>query len=235
MQQVLEPVRVPAAPEQVEQDARIEVAGPGAHDQALQRRQPHRGVDRQAATDGRCGGAVAEVQGHQAQLAGVTAEDLGGFARDVLVADAVHAEAPDAGLPGDLAVHRVGRRGGRKVGEPRRVEDGDLREVGPGLPGQPDTGQRGRVVQRCELGELLQLAQRLVVDPRRTREAARRRARPGGPPLAGRRRRPPGSPLRPARRPPRARSRRVARPSHGRWTGRSRDRPPGTSATRSRR
>ena len=53
--------------QQVQQDAGVEVAGPGAHHQPLQRGQAHRGVDRAPAPDRRRRGAVAEVQHDQAQ------------------------------------------------------------------------------------------------------------------------------------------------------------------------
>ena len=119
---------------------------------------------------------------------------------------------------GDLPVQGVRRGGGRQAGEPRRVEDRHLRQVGPRLPGQPDAGQRGRVVQGRELGEVLQLAQRRR---RRAGSAAVNRLPPCTTrwPTARRsvRRRPPAPPRRPARRPPRDRSRRAARPSRGRW------------------
>ena len=172
VQQVLEAVRVPAPSQQVEQDARVEVAGPGAHDQALERGQPHRGVDGYAAEDRRGRGAVAEVQRHQAQPGEVTAEEPGRLARDVLVADAVHAVAPDACLPGDLPVQGVRRGGGGQAGEPRRVEHGHLRQLGPRALGQPDPGQRRWVVQRGELGEPVQFAERVVVQKRRPGEPA---------------------------------------------------------------
>ncbi|SLJ80361.1 Uncharacterised protein [Mycobacteroides abscessus subsp. abscessus] len=59
---------------QVPEDAGIEVTAPGAHDQALQRGQAHRGVDRAATAHGRRRGAVAEVEDDLAQPRRVAVE-----------------------------------------------------------------------------------------------------------------------------------------------------------------
>ena len=86
VQQVLEPVDVEVAvAQQVQQHAGVEVAGAGAHDQPLQRRQPHRRVHRAAAADRGRRGAVAEVQ-HDLVAARPRAGpgSRGRLARDVL-------------------------------------------------------------------------------------------------------------------------------------------------------
>jgi hypothetical protein len=65
---------------QVRHDRRVDVAAAGAHDQALERGEPHRGVD--AATTGDRGGAraVAEVQHDHVGLLRPAAEQPGGGA-----------------------------------------------------------------------------------------------------------------------------------------------------------
>ena len=84
-----------AVAQQVQQQPGVEVAGTGAHDQALQRGEAHRRVDRSAAADRRRRGAVAQVQHDLVQLGDRTAEERGRLARDVLVADPVRAVPPD--------------------------------------------------------------------------------------------------------------------------------------------
>ena len=61
--------RHPGHPVQVEDDRRVEVAGAGAHHQALQRGQAHRGVHAAAARDRGGAGAVAQVQHDDVHLA----------------------------------------------------------------------------------------------------------------------------------------------------------------------
>ena len=109
-----------------------------------------------AVADRRGGGAVAEVQRRPgAARRGHGRGTAAASRRDVLVADAVHAVAPDACLPVDLAgPARTSRRrpAGRRTTPCRRRPPAAARER---LPGQPDPGQRRRVVQRGELGELV--------------------------------------------------------------------------------
>ena len=101
---------------------------------------------------------------------------------DVLVRGAVEPVAANVPLPRDIPVDRVGRRGGRQVVEERGVEDGDVRQVGQRPAGHPDAEHGGRVVQRRQRRELLQLRDQRVVDQRRLGTGPGRRARRGGRP-----------------------------------------------------
>ena len=60
----------------------VDVAGSGAHHQALQRGQTHRGVDGPAAADRRRRAAVAQVQHDLVQLAQVAARGVSAAVRD---------------------------------------------------------------------------------------------------------------------------------------------------------
>ena len=62
---------------------------------ALERRQPHRGVERLAVLDRRDAGAVAHVAGDEAELVEVLLHQVGAAARDVLVRGAVEAVLAD--------------------------------------------------------------------------------------------------------------------------------------------
>ena len=62
-------------------DRGVDVARPGAHDQPLERRQAHRGVDAATAGDGGHRRPVAEVGDDQVELGERPAEELGGAAR----------------------------------------------------------------------------------------------------------------------------------------------------------
>ena len=112
VQQILEAVGVVAAAQQVQQHARVEVAGACAHHQPLQRRQPHRRVDGPAAAHRRRRGAVAQVEDDQGEVGRRPAEEPGCLARDVLVADPVRAVPADAHAPRPL-------RGPRRTSPPR--------------------------------------------------------------------------------------------------------------------
>ena len=105
--------------------ARVDVAAARAHDQALERRQAHGGVDRPAVLDGRDRGAVAEVAGDEVRVLGRPRFSISTARRGhVAVAGAVEAVAADAVLLVQLvgqAVEVGGRRawsGGRRCRRP---------------------------------------------------------------------------------------------------------------------
>ena len=157
------------------------------------------------------------------------AEELRGLLADVLVRGAVEAVAPDVPLRGDVAVDRVRRRRGGQVVEERGVEHGDVRQVGQHLAGHLDAQQRGRVVQRRERRQLVDLAR----SPRRRSIVGSYEVRPAvHHPVPDR------DQARPCRRPPR-RTTSAAVPQRGRRplssVATSRARRPRRSARRSRR
>ena len=85
--------------------------------------------------------------------------------------EAVEAEAPQAEALAPFARQGVGRgrRGQRRV--KRRVEARDRGHAGQGAADGGDAGQGGGLVQGCELGELAQRGDHVVVDERRVAEA----------------------------------------------------------------
>ena len=82
----------------------------------------------------------------------------------------MEAEPPDAEVLAEAAGERVGRRLGRKRRVEGGVEDRDVREVREQAPRLGDRGERGRVVERCELGQALQCGDDRVVEDRRLPE-----------------------------------------------------------------
>src|SRR6478735_3632990 len=141
----------------------VDVAGPGPHDEALQRRQAHRRLDRDAAADGRGGAAVAQVQDHLAQLADGAVEQVGGRAGDPPVRRAVEAVATDRVAFREITGQRICRRLRRQRREEGRVEDGDVRHVEV-LACRFDAGHGGRVVQWGKGAQLAHPVEDRVVD-----------------------------------------------------------------------
>lgn len=114
---------------QVEGHGRVDVTCAGPHDQALQGREAHGGVDRAAAAHGRGGGPVAEVQHDLVDRLDVAAEEGGGGAGDEPVGGAVGAVAAHLVLLGDLLLQRVGGRLLREIGEERGVRHDHVRHL----------------------------------------------------------------------------------------------------------
>ena len=140
---------------QVHEHRGVEVARACAHDEALQRGEAHRGVDRAPAVDRGGRGAVAQVQHDELELVERAPEQLGRAARHELVARAVEAVLAHAVPLGHRAVDRVGEGlGGHRLVE-RGVEDGHVRH-------RVQHGERGanarkvrRIVQGGELAHRL--------------------------------------------------------------------------------
>ena len=150
---------------------RVEVAGAGSHDQALQRGEPHRRVDRLPAADGRCGGTVAQVEDDQVGLVHGFAEQARGLPADEGVRGPVEPVAADPVLLAPRAGNRVGVRDGRHGLVERGVEDRHLGYVGEQLAGDHHPLEVGRVVQRSEGHQLSHLVDQRVVDENRLGEA----------------------------------------------------------------
>ena len=147
------PRREAVAALHVQHDARIERAAAGGHHQPVERREAHGRVDAAAARHGRSRAAVAEVADHQPQLLHGAAEQLGGAAGAVGVAQAVEAVAADPPLARPARGHRVGARSRREAGMEGGVEDRDVRNLRKRRLRRRERLQTWRVVQRRQLGE----------------------------------------------------------------------------------
>ena len=112
---------------QIEDHSRIEISATRPHDQAVQRREPHRGVDAAAVQHGAKAGAIAEMSCDYASL-GQFGRDLGQLSGDVFIGKTVEAVAPHAS-PLILARQRkTGRDGGHRMMK-GCVEAHDLWEI----------------------------------------------------------------------------------------------------------
>ena len=126
-QLVLDLVGVEAGrPRDVGHDARIEVAGAGAHDDAADRRQAHAGVDRAAVAHGCKARTVAQVRKNDLlPPPPVTCPSLQ-LVEQERVRQAMEAVASDS-LCGITFRHRQAAGHLRKIGMKRGVEADDLR------------------------------------------------------------------------------------------------------------
>ena len=154
---------------QVEDDGRIDVAGT-AHHEAFQRGQTHGGLNRLAGDFGGGGSTVADVQHDLLEAFGRLADDGRHDGGDELVGGAMGAVTADVVLLGDFLVQRVGAGSLRQLEEEGGIEHEDLRNIRQ--QGAHDLSALGlrTVVQRGEHGEVLDLADGLVVDQSRLRE-----------------------------------------------------------------
>ncbi len=150
---------------QLDHHAGIDVARAGAHHQALERGHAHGRLRGRAELDRAGAGAVAEVQGDDAQVPEIRVHVLRGEAGHELVAGAVEAEATDAVLVRELAIDRVHLRAPGHARMEGGVEDRDVGHVREQLARGADARQVGRVVQRREGHARLDGADHLVVDP----------------------------------------------------------------------
>ena len=160
-------IRVEAGdPLQVQQHRGVDVAGAGAHHEALERGHPHARLDRAAARHGARGGPVAEVQHDHAEVLDGALEELGRRARHEPVRGAVESVAAHPVLRGELPIDRVRVRRGRQRLVEGRVEHRDMRHVGERPLGRHDAGEVRGVVQRRQHLELLDVALHPVGDHR---------------------------------------------------------------------
>ena len=156
---------------QVGVHGRVEVAGAGAHHQALQRRQPHRGVDRLAAPHGggrrsRCRGAARRGwcrPGARPRRPRPRRRRTRATCRGTRSGGSGAPRArPRDGVGVGVRRHRLVERG---------VEDRDLRHVGEELRRDLDALEVGRVVQRRQRDQVGDRGDHLVVDQHRLGEA----------------------------------------------------------------
>jgi hypothetical protein len=143
-----------------EHEPRVDGTGPGRHHQAVERGEPHGGVDGTAAVHGRERGAGAEMAGHDTQSGRRGRRSVPGELRrpagDVGVrqpVEAVPAQRP-AGPPLGGKGERRRRRGDRRV--ERGVEAGHRGHVGQHRAHGVERGERLGLVQRREVGQRLE-------------------------------------------------------------------------------
>ena len=159
---------MPALLDQVQDHAGVELAGAGAHRQAVERGEAHGRLDAAAGEQRAHRGAAAEV-GDDHPAAGDLRGEFGEAAGDVLVAQAVEAVAADA-----LVVE--GARKGVAVGVlgvaavEGGVEAGDLRQARVDRRDDADGGEVVRLVQRRQRLERGQAGEDVGVDAHRAVE-----------------------------------------------------------------
>ena len=147
-----------------EEDSRVEAAGAGTHDKALERGEAHGGINALAVQDGRAAGTVTEVGRDEADFFGLLAQNLGGFAGHETVACAVGAVAADlvffVELVGDAVEECLAGHGLVESG----VEHGDLRERREELGGAFHTGCVSRFVERGKQGNATDVVNHFLRD-----------------------------------------------------------------------
>ena len=137
---------------QVENDARIEVAAPAAHGQAIERRKAHGRRYALALMDRTQACAAAEMGHDNTTIGGCRTEDVGQNACDVFIGKAVKPVPPDA-LGGEPARQRE-RRGDLGLRMMKgRVEARDLRQCGVKLREGVDGGKVVGLMERCQRNE----------------------------------------------------------------------------------
>ncbi len=152
-------------------EARIDAARAGRHDQALERGEAHRRVDRSPPGHRRERGAGPQVAGHDPEILHRPAEELGRPARCVGVGQPVEAVAAEPPAETPLSRQGVGRRRRRQVGVEGGVEAGDGRDVGQDRRDGVQSGQRLRLVERSEIDQLAETGDHLTIHPDRFAEA----------------------------------------------------------------
>ena len=134
-------------------DPGVDAARACCHDQTLQGREPHRGVDR--ATEGHRSQRPTgtEVGCDQAQLFSRPAQELPRPPAGPGVAEPMKAVAPDAPTLTPRPRYCIRRCLGRHGGMEGRVETGNLGQVGSQGSQGVDGGKTLRIVQGSQIGE----------------------------------------------------------------------------------
>ena len=136
------------------------------NDQALGRREPHRGIYGAAVVHSAERGAVSEMAAYQPKLVGATLQEVRRAQRDIVVGRAVEAVASDGVLLVELVRQSVEVRvGGQGVVE-RRVEDRDLGDGREEPAHLADARHHHRVMERGEGVHRLDLREHLIGDER---------------------------------------------------------------------
>src|SRR5450759_2415635 len=163
-----DPLPVPAAVEEPEDDAGVEGAGARRHDKTVERRERHRGVHASPVPEGAETRAVAEVGGDDASL-----RDLGiefrEAACDVLVREAVESVTADAGVAERAGQsHDVGDV--RVAAMERRVEAGHVKRRRIAGAGGAEGAEAPGLVKRVEGDEPFERREDAIVDGGRSEE-----------------------------------------------------------------
>ena len=145
-------------------DRGIDVAGAGAHDEALQRGQSHRGIDGLAVLHRRDGGAVAEMADDDPQILPLLAENLRRALADIIMAGAVEAVAADLVVLVVFQRNRVQICFRRHRLMERGIKHRDHRHPGHELFAGMNAGQVRRVVERRKIRDIADGADHIVVD-----------------------------------------------------------------------
>ncbi len=143
---------------------RIDVPGAGAHHEALERRQPHAGVDALAAAHGGRAAAVAEVRGHELELRERASQAPGGLLGHVAVARSMKAVTPQFVLLVELVRYRVQEGAAWQGLVKRRIEHRHLQHARKRAPRRRDAQQVGGIVQRRQRGAVADRLHGRVVD-----------------------------------------------------------------------
>ncbi len=150
---------------QIEHDARIDLAGPRAHRQPVERGEPHGALDAAAAVERAHRGAAAEM-GDDHPLRRNVRRDFRQDARDIFVGQTVEAVAPDAfGIETLRDRVMIGQRAmaAMKGG----VEAGDLRQIRETGQDRTDRRQIVRLMKRRQRNVAFQSRQYVLIDPDR--------------------------------------------------------------------
>ena len=147
-----------------EEDCRVEAAGTGTHDKAIQRGETHGGVGALAVQNGGAAGTVTEVSGNEAAVFRLLAEDASGFGSHKAVAGAVEAVTADSVLFIEGIRNAVEESLARHGLVEGGVEYSDLRERREELGGAFHTGSVSRFVQRGKQGNATDVVDHFLGD-----------------------------------------------------------------------
>ena len=155
---------VAALPHEVKHHGGVDIATAATHDQTAQRGKPHRGVNRLAVLH--CGnrGPVTQVHDDLPQITGIEVEEFGNLLGDILVTRAM--SSVTANRIGVSNILRNGEDGGccGEVSKERGIKYGHVGDTGEQLAGNFHTQHVGRIVERCQRGETLNLVHHRVVN-----------------------------------------------------------------------
>ena len=151
-------------------DGWVDGTATGTHHKAVKRRKTHGGIHGHAMVDGGCRAAVAQMQRDQLQVLKGLIEHHGGALGDRAMRGAMGAVFADGILLVKLIRERVHVRLRGQRGEKRGVEHGDHGDARHMLHAGMDAHKRGTVVQRRQLGKLVDLRDDIVVDENGTIE-----------------------------------------------------------------
>jgi hypothetical protein len=149
----------------------IDGAGAGGHHQTFQRGETHGGVDAATIDDRSQRRARAKMAGNDPQVLHRLVEQLRGAVGAVGMGESMESIAADVVTLPPLLGHRIGRRCGGDGGVEGGVETCYRDDVGQPRGDRVERGQRLRLMQRRQIGQIPQLLLDGLVDANRTGEA----------------------------------------------------------------